>query len=182
TELGAMSANLFVLLHQDTFQIRLEIARCCSSTLLSPGISAQEIVDNVLEEHRRRALSNFRVLALDDDPVILNVLGQHLTSWGMLGTTLNDPGLLWDSLSQFNPDLLLLDVEMPNINGIELCRVIRSDRTWSHLPIVFLTTCRDSETVQAIYQAGADDYITKPFAAKELAARIVNRLVRNHSK
>jgi DNA-binding response OmpR family regulator len=85
----------------------------------------------------------------------------------------------WDTLRATRPDLLILDVNMPEINGIEICRAIRNDASWQALPILFLTVSNDADTMQQVFAAGADDYLTKPIVGEELLTRINNRLKRN---
>ena len=182
--LTAMATNhpnlpVLALTSQDTFETRLEITRCCRCTFLPGSTPALQILDTVLELCQGKGPSTPHVLAVDDDPIVLKSLEQQLSPWGMQVTTLEDPRQLWDVLPQLNPDLLMLDVEMPHVEGIELCQVIRSDHYWSHLPVLFLTACRDTETVLRLYRAGADDYVAKPFTDSELIARILNRLGRN---
>jgi DNA-binding response OmpR family regulator len=76
------------------------------------------------------------------------------------------------------PDLLILDIEMPHINGFELCQVLRSNPRWQHLPIVFLSVHRDAAKQNQAFAMGADDYITKPIQGENLVLRIQNRLKR----
>jgi CheY-like chemotaxis protein len=111
--------------------------------------------------------------------MVLERLEQHLPRWGIRVTALEDPRLLWETLLDLNPNVLLLDVEMPHLDGIQLCQIIRSDSRWLGLPILFLTACREADTIQRIYAAGGDDYIPKPFTEPELVTRILNRLERN---
>ena len=170
--------SVIVLPRQDTFEARLEVARYSSCTFLSRTTPISQIVDGLLEMYQRRCASSFHILVVDDDPVILKTLQQQLPPWGLQVTTLEDSRSLWEVLPQLKPDLLILDVEMPHVDGIELCQVIRGDRHWESLPILFLTARRDAKTVQQIFQAGADDYIAKPFAEPELVTRILNRLER----
>ena len=180
TKLAKTHPNLalLVLPRQDTFEARLEVARYSSCTFLPRTTPIPDIVDSLLDIHQRLCSSNFHILVVDDDPIILRALEEQLPPWGLRVTTLEDPRYLWAVLPQQKPDLLMLDVEMPHVDGIELCRVIRSDRQWESLPILFLTARRDAETVQQLFQAGADDYIAKPFAEPELVTRILNRLER----
>jgi len=72
----------------------------------------------------------------------------------------------------------VLDVDMPGASGIELCRVLRNDRRWVAVPVVFLTARRDPETIQEVFAAGGDDYLVKPIITAELVTRIKNRLDR----
>ncbi|WP_445927673.1 response regulator [Leptodesmis sp.] len=101
-----------------------------------------------------------------------------LEPWGLKVTTLADPTQFWDVLEATAPDLVLLDIEMPAISGTELCQVVRNAPRWSALPIVILTAHTDPDTVNQVFAAGADDFITKPIAGPDLVHRIMNRLER----
>jgi len=95
---------------------------------------------------------------------------------GLAVTAVNDPLRFWSALEETKPNLILLDLEMPKISGTELCRVIRSDRRWSELPVIFLSGHTDQASVQRMFSAGADDYVGKPFVPAELMMRIESRL------
>jgi diguanylate cyclase (GGDEF)-like protein len=129
--------------------------------------------------HVPEVLPEITVLIVDDDPLVLSRLQQFLPRWGIQPITLTNPRDIWKALETADPDLLILDVEMPEINGIELCRYIRQDSLWCGLPILFLTASRNTETVVQLYTAGADDYVAKPFTEPEVVTRIFNRLERN---
>ena len=92
--------------------------------------------------------------------------------------TLDDPLRFWDTLEQATPDLLMLDLDMPRLSGIELCRVVRNDARWSALPVLFLTDSSEPETVRRVFAAGADDFVGKPIVGPELVTKIMNRLER----
>jgi diguanylate cyclase (GGDEF)-like protein len=130
----------------------------------------------MLQRHHTQTVN---LLAVDDDPILLEALRPIVEPWGMRLTTLNDPSQFWEVLHTTTPDLLILDVEMPGFSGIELCQAVRTDPQWQDLPIVFLTAHREPETVQQVFAAGADDYVTKPILGAELLTRITNRLERN---
>jgi DNA-binding response OmpR family regulator len=91
---------------------------------------------------------------------------------------LDNPNQFWTTLEQAKPDLLILDVEMPDFNGIELCQVVRNDPDWSDLPILFLSAHTDADTIYQVFTAGADDFVNKPIVGPELVARILNRIDR----
>ena len=119
------------------------------------------------------------ILIVDDDLVFLDALRSILEPWGIRVITLEQPEDFWEILSATQPDLLILDVEMPKINGIELCQTLRSDPEWQELPVLFLTAKQDTKTIQQIFAIGGDDYISKPVVGAELIARINNRLDRS---
>ncbi|MCU0565577.1 MAG: response regulator [Oculatellaceae cyanobacterium Prado106] len=123
--------------------------------------------------------SEEKIMVVDDDPAILAALQALLTPWGLKVYPLTDSRQFWQTLPMADPDLIILDVEMPHLNGIELCQTIRSDDTWKSIPIVFLTAHTDAATMQQVFMAGADDYVSKPIVAPELIIRILNRLERS---
>jgi len=122
--------------------------------------------------------ANFKVMAVDDDPEILTTLETLLQPEGLELITLQDSRRLWEVLEATAPDFLVLDIDMPYVNGIELCKVIRNDPKWNYLPVLFLSSHTDAETIQRVFGVGADDYVQKPIAGKELITRIFNRLQR----
>ncbi|MBD2728083.1 response regulator [Nostoc sp. FACHB-892] len=146
--------------------------------LVKPVTASQvwETASQILEFTRSLTVN---VLVVDDDPLILAALGPMLEPWGMRITGLDDPRRFWEVLQSTAPDLLILDVEMPEISGIELCQAVRTDPQWQELPIVFLTAHREMETVQQVFAAGGDDYVVKPVVGAELLARITHRLERS---
>jgi len=149
-------------------------------SFLTKPIEPAQVLEAVQELLQRSRSQQEKVLAVDDDPVLLELIGQYLNPWGVKLTTLEDPRQFWSILAANNPDLLILDVEMPHIDGIELCKVVRNDSNWNSLPIIFLTARHDPQTILRIYEAGADDYIPKPVTEPELVTRIFNRLERNY--
>lgn len=120
-----------------------------------------------------------RVLAVDDDPQILAAVESLLQPLKLDIKTLSDPLEFWDTLDATQPDLLILDLDMPFLSGLELCRGVRSSTRWCELPILFLSASSDSETIHRLFSVGADDFVKKPFTGPELATRVVNRLVRS---
>jgi len=133
------------------------------------------VVSRVLQQVR---VPQSQVLIVDDDPQILVMLQTLLEPLGLKLTTLTDSRLLWNALEKEAPDLLILDVKMPHVDGIELCQVVRNAPRWSGLPIMALTAYTDSDTVQQVFTAGADDVVGKPIVESELVTRIMTRLER----
>ncbi|WP_072015944.1 response regulator [Leptolyngbya sp. KIOST-1] len=117
-----------------------------------------------------------QVLAVDDDPAILAQLAGLLPAWGLEVVPLEDPRQVWSHLDASPPDLVLLDLDMPHLSGLDLCHQLRQSDRWQALPIVFLTACREPATIYQIYQAGAADYLPKPILAPELINRLLQRL------
>jgi DNA-binding response OmpR family regulator len=119
-----------------------------------------------------------KVLAIDDDAALLNLLQELMLPLGVEIVPLTSTQQLWENLTHVQPDLILLDILMPDVDGVELCRTIRTSTQWKWVPIVFLTVCRDADTQVRVFEVGADDYLWKPFAPSVLATRILNRVSR----
>ena len=169
---------VLVFTEQTDLNNRLQVARSGGYTFLQKSIPPEQVLNAVAQALENAPHAEAHVLAVDDDAKILSVLQKLLSPWGLRVTTLDDPRRFWETLEATSPDLLILDVEMPQINGIELCQVVRNDPRWSNLPILFLTVHNDAEILDRVFGAGADDFVNKPIVGPELVTRIVNRLER----
>ncbi|MEK6322048.1 MAG: response regulator transcription factor [Acidobacteriota bacterium] len=110
-----------------------------------------------------------RILIVDDEPQITRVLRRSLTSHGYDVRSAADGESALETFADWRPDLVVTDLSMPNVNGIELCRRLRK---LSAVPIVVLSVKGEEKTKVEALDAGADDYVTKPFGMDELLARI----------
>ncbi|HEX5689689.1 MAG TPA: response regulator transcription factor [Roseiflexaceae bacterium] len=110
-----------------------------------------------------------RILVVDDEPEIRQLLRTGLEGYGYAVTTAADGVEAVEKAQEWRPDLIVLDMELPRLSGIDVCRSIR---TWSSVPIIVVTVRdADRDKIQALDE-GADDYVTKPFSLGELLARI----------
>lgn len=116
-----------------------------------------------------------KVLVVDDDAALAEMIGIVLQAEGYEVSECFDGAEAMRAFQQAQPDLVLLDVMLPGIDGIEICGLIRRS---SNVPIVMLTARSDTADVVAGLEAGADDYVPKPFKPKELVARVKARLRR----
>lgn len=157
---------------------RLEIARLGGRTFLQKSATPAEVVETVQQVLQQSDRTRAQVMVVDDDPALLSIVRSLLQPWGLKVTTLADPQRFWQVLEATSPNLLILDIEMPQISGIELCQIVRNDARWGHLPILFLTAHTDHNTVNQVFSVGADDFVSKPIVGPELVTRIVNRLER----
>ncbi len=115
-------------------------------------------------------------MVVDDDQDLAEMLSIVLTGAGIEVDLVNRGDQVMDLFNSHTPDLVLLDVMLPGIDGIEVCKIIRES---SMVPIVMLTAKGDTQDVVLGLEAGADDYMVKPFKAQELVARINTRLRRS---
>jgi two-component system, OmpR family, response regulator MtrA len=116
-----------------------------------------------------------RVLVVDDDAALAEMLGIVLRGEGFEPTFVADGDRAMEVFREFRPDLVLLDLMLPGMDGIDVCRQIRAE---SGVPIVMLTAKSDTVDVVLGLESGADDYIVKPFQSKVLIARVRARLRR----
>jgi two-component system phosphate regulon response regulator PhoB len=122
-----------------------------------------------------------RILIVDDEPDVTELLKYKLEQDGHLCQVVNNPLSFISVAREFNPDLLLLDIMMPELNGLQLCKMVRSDPKMNTVPIIFLTARGEVEDRIKGLESGGDDYISKPFNTKELLLRIGKILNRNHT-
>ena len=120
-----------------------------------------------------------RILVVDDDTSLSEMLTIVLRNEGFETAVIADGSQALTAVRELRPDLVLLDLMLPGMNGIDVCRVLRSD---SGVPIVMLTAKTDTVDVVLGLESGADDYIMKPFKPKELVARVRARLRRNEDE
>lgn len=168
-----------VLTAADSFENRVRVARRGVSGLLQMPTSPLEILETALRVLQKGAPPTAKLLIVDDDPVMLALLQSLLRPWGFQLQLLSDPQQFWQTLERVEPDLVLLDVKMPQIDGFDLCQVLRSASRWHDLPVLFMSAYTDAETIQRVFSAGADDYIRKPIVAPELVARVLGWLERS---
>jgi DNA-binding NtrC family response regulator/HPt (histidine-containing phosphotransfer) domain-containing protein len=119
-----------------------------------------------------------RVLVIDDDKDFLTIIAEMLRQSGYVPITTTETADLANLIEYARPNLILLDVDMPGMDGFEACRSIRAYGRWSDIPIVFLTAMSTPKDRIAAFQAGGDDYINKPVVADELRARVDVRVDR----
>jgi DNA-binding response OmpR family regulator len=118
------------------------------------------------------------ILIVDDDEDIVATLKNSLTQDGYQVVCASNGNEALESFRIRRPNLVLLDIAMPGMDGIEICRQLRADRLTAAIPIFFITVSGDIESKTAAFDAGADDYLVKPFDLRELDLRIKALLIR----
>ncbi len=113
--------------------------------------------------------TGFRALVVDDERALADLVGSYLTRDGFEVSMVHDGQRAIDQARQFDPDVMVLDLGLPVIDGVEVCRVIR---TFSDCYIIMLTARTDEVDKLIGLSVGADDYLTKPFSPRELLARV----------
>jgi two-component system phosphate regulon response regulator PhoB len=121
-----------------------------------------------------------KVLVIDDEKDIVSLLRYHLEKSGFQCLEGMDGSAALRSVREHHPDLLILDLMLPGMDGLEICRQLRQDITTARLPILMLTAKAEEVDRVVGLEVGADDYVVKPFSPRELVARVRAILRRAH--
>jgi DNA-binding response OmpR family regulator len=113
-----------------------------------------------------------RVVVIDDDLVTRRLLQLHLSALGCESIAAGDGATGVALAVRERPDAVLLDIQLPDIDGLQACRQLRAHPATASIPVLLVTAMSNAETRIAGFEAGADDYLPKPFEARELAARL----------
>lgn len=113
-----------------------------------------------------------KILVVDDDIHATTLFKTILTAKGYEAVIVNDSSTAVQTADSTNPDLVILDLMMPEPNGFEVCKMLRADPKFSHTPIVIFTAMGDNESKEAAFETGADEFLTKPFRVEDLMHRI----------
>src|SRR3954454_4167638 len=122
------------------------------------------------------------VLVADDDADIRDLVAFKLEQVGLEVIAVEDGQTALEQARSRQPTLAVLDVSMPGLSGIDVCRMLRSDPATAGMLIIMLTARVQEQDVEGGFSAGADDYVTKPFSPRELVSRIQSRLTRTRAQ
>ena len=122
------------------------------------------------------------ILIVDDEPDIVELIDYNLTSAGYSVTTARDGASAMAEVRRQRPDLILLDLMLPDVSGTEVCRRLRKDPSMEGVPIMMITARGDEIDRVVGFELGADDYVTKPFSPRELVLRVQAVLRRTKPK
>lgn len=114
-------------------------------------------------------MDSYRILIVEDDPVIARVVGEHLTGWGYSVRCADDFNDIMGEFAAFDPQMVLLDVSLPFFNGYHWCTEIRRI---SKVPIIFISSASDNMNLIMAMNMGGDDFLAKPFELPVLAAKV----------
>lgn len=158
---------------------RLRVASSGGHGFFPRSLPARLLLDLVVAAPTPGQHSGASILAVDDDPSQLDALELVLGSADMTVTTLTDPVRFWETLEHTRPDVVILDLDMPEIGGLSLCRMVRNDFRWHRLPVIVLTAGHDASVIGEAFEAGADDYVAKPIMSPQFEARIAAHVERH---
>ena len=129
-----------------------------------------------MSEDKKPTSAREEILVVDDTPASLRLLTELLTRHGYHVRPAEDGALALESAAAKTPDLILLDVSMPGMDGYEVCRRLKADEKSSRIPVIFISAFGDTRQKVTGFEAGGIDYITKPFEAEEALARVRTHL------
>ncbi|MCE5305224.1 MAG: response regulator transcription factor [Chloroherpetonaceae bacterium] len=112
------------------------------------------------------------IVVVDDEPDIIDLVNVHLTKNGYRARSFENGLGLMEYLKSNLPDLIILDLMLPDADGLEICKTLKKDDRFSNIPVIMLTARSDEMDRVLGLEIGADDYITKPFSPRELVARV----------
>ncbi len=176
--LGMRLPTIFLTSRSD-FNARLAVAKAGGDALLIKPADIPALVGSVEKLLRAREHSPYRVLIIDDDEVLAEHFRLVLAAASMLAEKVCKPAEVLEAMERLRPDLVLMDLHMPECSGAELARVIRYHDDWQSVPIVYLSAEDDLEQQIRALGSGADDFMTKPISDMYLVASVRARAVRS---
>lgn len=156
----------------NTWQDRLSAVRAGGQAYLSKPINFGVLVEQLDSVTGRKQESDYRILIVDDTVLLAKHYAAVLDDAGMQTEVLNDPEEILDVLADFRPDLILMDLYMPNCSGIEAAQVIRQHTAYTNLPIVYLSTEKALDQQLEALHVGGDDFLQKPISDSHLVAAV----------
>ncbi len=120
----------------------------------------------------RENVDGQKILLIDDEPALLKMLGMRLEASGYCVITAQDGQEGLEKARSENPDLIILDVLMPKMDGYEVCRLLKFDKGFKSIPVILLTAKTQDLDRSTGKEVGADDYVTKPFNSPDLIAKV----------
>lgn len=171
TELIMMSAF-------DDFFARIKAVRAGALNYLHKPLNAARLASFIREHQMTAAIVPERILLIDDDTVLSELYQAQLESAGMQVHNLSDPTKVITVIQEYQPDLILIDLYMPDYSGMELASVIRQFDNFTSLPIVYVSSETNNERKNIALSKGADEFLTKPISKEILITTVKQRVKR----
>jgi diguanylate cyclase (GGDEF)-like protein len=169
---------LLVLTQQRDFATQLQAVRAGALGFFAKPVDIPQLESRLERCFAQQSGEPYRVLIVDDDYDLASRYSLVLRDAGMLVEVLQDPAQIFEHLRVFNPEVVLLDVNMPHCTGPELAQIIRCNDDWLRIPIIYLSAETDiAKQMNALIKAG-DDFVTKPISDNALVAAVFSRAQR----
>jgi PleD family two-component response regulator/EAL domain-containing protein (putative c-di-GMP-specific phosphodiesterase class I) len=169
---------LIFLSTSNALPLRVEAMRAGGTAYFVRPFDERAVAAQIRELARPKREPPFRVLIVDDDRYQAEFAATILRKGGMETSIVNEPLRVMEALHEFDPELILMDIYMPEVDGIELTSVIREDNDFVAVPIVFLSGEQNPEKQLNALSVGGDDFITKPINPRHLVTIVTNRIRR----
>ncbi|MBF0189082.1 MAG: PAS domain S-box protein [Magnetococcales bacterium] len=173
---------VMVIAGRRDLQARLWAVRLGNTHFFSRPVNVYNLVRELTQWEEAKAEQPYRVMVLDDDPLLARLYGETLESAGMVVSTLTDPFRIMDALSRFKPELLILDLHMHGCNGIEIASVIRQHPVHNALPVLFLSGAQNLGRRLSDRNLAHEDYLIKPVHPLAMIRSVINRIERLRSR
>jgi len=160
---------------------RLMAVRAGAAAYFTRPVSVGNLVDRLDALTVHHPPDPYRILIVDDSVALADSYSLALQSAGMLTQIVNEPLRIMQPLSEFRPDLILMDLYMPECNGLELAAIIRQQEEYVSTPIVFLSAETDPQKQLQAIGLGADDFLTKPIEIDHLISAVTSRVERSRA-
>ncbi len=139
-------------------------------------------IDNTSAQSRRYAISKKKILIVEDEPELVRLISFHMSIAGYEVLSADDGIEALEMCRNNKPDLIILDIMLPRIDGWEVCRRLKQDRRMSNVPIIILSALSEVSDKLKGFDLGSDDYVTKPFSPRELVVRVKRVLARAEAR
>lgn len=169
---------IIFLSDQDDFHARVQAARVGAEGFFLKPLDIPKLIDRLEQSLRHQHRPPYRLLIVDDDDDLARHYAFVLRNAGMEVKTVSNPEMLLEVMTEFHPELILMDLAMPGYDGIDLARVIRMHDEWVSLPIIYLSAETDMDKQLSAMHSGGDDFLTKPISDEHLAAAVAVRAAR----
>jgi diguanylate cyclase (GGDEF)-like protein len=163
---------------EENFDARIRAVRAGAFGFLIKPLEAPKLITQIERALGQENQTGYRVLIVDDDTALAEHYRLALASAGMEVSTLSEPGKIIERMNEFHPELILMDIYMPEYTGTELAAIIRQYEEWVGLPIVYLSAETDVDEQIRVMGVGADDFLTKPISGTRLIAAVKVRASR----
>ncbi len=159
---------------------RLMVANSPAHYFLAKPNSVEFVWEIVQKVASQKIVTEWKILVLHNDTSTLMSLHQALEPGNCHLTSLQQPQLLWSTLASSHPNLVIVDLNLLDVGGLEICQMLRQDANWHNIPIIAITDQTDGQHIQKFFAMGANDLLIKPIVKPEIILSCVRRILFQH--